>query len=309
MLATLIDEVRQHCEEALRQPELVAAGDALQRSGTPLAQSLGLVHSVTESEQSQQSIKDLKAAITRFGLSADEVALERFLLIQSAVQALDKLREIPVSASVKELFCQQFLLFATPDEAWKPLFRVGQPSFVAMCKLASLRRFPAGQLDWEVSGLPRSCLLRVAWRDLPRVLHYVATRLKGLAPAFVSHMPLHKKNRLLLLEKEMNRSYYRMAKALQLQPWVKGYVAASWIRSPDTHRVSPHLAWVNKVHLENGGLVALMGPADPNSGVFTRSRNRRELYEAGQFKPTVGLVLWGRSEMIGWAATHPEFGE
>ena len=97
-----------------------------------------------------------------------------------------------------------------------------------------------------------------------------------------------------------------MACSMELQPDIKGLVASSWFRSPDTHRVSPHLAWVNTVVVENGGFAAVRGKADPNCGVFVRSQTRRQLYERGEFTPTIGLVLWPRKAMLRWAAAHPE---
>ena len=86
-------------------------------------------------------------------------------------------------------------------------------------------------------------------------------------------------------------------------------VASAWFRSPDTHRVSPHLSWVNRVVLDHGGFVAVHGPADPACGVFARSTTRRRLYEAGSFRPTLGLVIWPRRAMIAWADAHPELAD
>jgi hypothetical protein len=97
-----------------------------------------------------------------------------------------------------------------------------------------------------------------------------------------------------------------MAQALEMQPEVLGFAACSWFRSPATHRVSPHLAWVSTVFVENGGLVAEAGRDDPDSGVLARSATRRALYEAGTFTPTRGLVMWPRASMIAWARRHPE---
>jgi hypothetical protein len=111
------------------------------------------------------------------------------------------------------------------------------------------------------------------------------------------------------LEKEANQSYYRLAKALAMQPSIKGIIAASWFHSPETFRVSPHLAWLNDVFAENGAFLTTLGPAGPNSGFLTGSIARRKLYQKGEFKPTIGLVLWARNDAIAWAAAHPEFGE
>ena len=51
-----------------------------------------------------------------------------------------------------------------------------------------------------------------------------------------------------------------------------------------------------------------MGPAGPDAaGALSRSNKRRELYEAGDYQPQLGLVIWPRSAMLRWAALHPEF--
>jgi hypothetical protein len=109
-----------------------------------------------------------------------------------------------------------------------------------------------------------------------------------------------------LLEREALKAYYRMAQSMALQPDVKGLIASSWLHSPDTFEVSPHLSWLNRVFLEHGAVVATMGPASPDCGVLTRNLERQRAYTEGRFAPTVGLVVWPRREMLQWAANHPE---
>jgi hypothetical protein len=174
--------------------------------------------------------------------------------------------------------------------------------------LASLRRFPAGQFDWVRSGLPLSYLLGVGLMDLPAILLVVATRLRGRSPVFFSHLGYRRVGQSLT-EIEANRAYHRMARSMALQADIRGLVASSWFRSPDTHRVSPHLAWVNRVVLDNGGCVAVHGPAAADSGVFATSASRRRLYESGSFTPTLGLVIWPRRAMLRWADSHPELAD
>jgi hypothetical protein len=306
MLAALIEETRQICEEGLGQPEIAEVGEATRRIGMGWSDCVSLVHSVTESAATRKPIESLKASLQPLGGSAEDFSVERFLLILTALDTLDKLAAVPVSASVKELLREEFRFFAFPDDASKSAFRAGRSSFVAMCKIASLRRFPAGQFDWEISGISRSHLIRVALRDVPRVLYFLA-KLGGLGPVFFSHLSARRKNSSLL-ETEANRSYFQMAKSLELQRDVKGFAASSWFRSPDTHKVSPHLAWLSKVFIENGGLVVTAGAVDPDCGVLYSSSTRKMLYESGAFKPTRGLVIWPREEMLRWAAAHPEYG-
>ena len=92
-------------------------------------------------------------------------------------------------------------------------------------------------------------------------------------PVFFPHLNAHRKNRWVLTEDESNRSYYRMAQSLVRQPHVKGLVASSWLHSSDTFVVSPHLAWMNRTFLENGGLVVRDGPC--------RSRLRGAVAQSG----------------------------
>jgi hypothetical protein len=196
-----------------------------------------------------------------------------------------------------------FLLDATP-QAFKG-YHVGRSGFFEMCRKMSLRRFPAGQFEWEVAGISRGQLARVPRRSMLRVALFVAARMRGLEPVFFSHLYRRRAERSLN-EREALRSYFRMAQAMALQPSILGFAACSWFRSPDTHRVSPHLAWLSDVFLQNGGMVVTAGPAPPDGGVLYRSETRRRLYEAGEFSPTMGLVMWPRRAMLAWAAAHPE---
>ena len=83
---------------------------------------------------------------------------------------------------------------------------------------------------------------------------------------------------------------------------------ASWYHSPETIRVSPHLAWTNRTPTENGALLTDIGPANPEDGFLVGSRERQQLFEAGQYRPTTGLLIWPRQELLAWAAANPELG-
>ena len=105
----------------------------------------------------------------------------------------------------------------------------------------------------------------------------------------------------------MEKTYYRMAISAEQQPEIRGLVASSWFLSPDTFKVSPHLAVLVQPALESGGLVTTCGKAH-GKGFMVGSESRRKLFESGDFKPTEGIMLWSRDQMIRWAHSHPEFG-
>lgn len=226
------------------------------------------------------------------------------LIVAAALDALDGLDTLPVDERVKDLFCQNFQMYALPQGKLPESFDVSRASFISMGRIATLSRYPAGQLDWEVSGIPRSWLFKTPARRLPRLVTSILRDLRGFGPAFFSHLNPHQQ--VVLLERESLRSYHRMARSMERQPEIKGLITASWLHSPDTFAVSPHLAWLNQVFLENGGVVHPLGPADPGCGVLYRSPERQQAYEAGTFTPTEGLVIWPRAAMLAWAAGHED---
>jgi hypothetical protein len=302
MLTALIDRAGARCADALSAPELTGIAAAVERSGMNAATGERFVREITEHDPRVRN--ELLAA--RNAIACVDGSVERLLLLRAALQALPRIPSLPVSDDVKRLFCEGFEYVAAPPPG--AVFDASRASFVAMAKLVTLRRFPAGQFHWEMSGLPRSWLLKVTGRDRVRLLYWLAARLKGRTPVFFLHLNAQRRNRYLLTEREADKSYFRMAQSIALQPGVKGLVASSWLNSPDTFAVSPHLGWMNRTFLDNGALVVTMGPADPNSGVLARSPERKQAYQAGTFRPTVGLVIWPRDAMLAWAAAHPELG-
>jgi hypothetical protein len=274
---------------------------AIATVGSTVESCLEYVRQVTEVPATQRPLAEVKAAIVAAGLDPDR-AFERFLLTSVARESLDKLDAMPVTGDVKSLCRKAFARFADPQQGYD----VGTSNFGAYCKIASLRRFPAGQFDWERSGLPRSWIPKIRpLRTLRATMGFAAFQMRGFGPLFFFHMGTGGRN-YALIEREAQRSYHRMARSLELQPDVHGVMTASWLFSPDTFAISPHLAWLNRTFQENGALLATIGADDPSSGVLHRSPERRRAYEAGTWKPTIGLVIWPRGEMLAWARRHPE---
>jgi hypothetical protein len=307
MWPDLVEQTRRACLAELARPELERLGEALERVGIGVAETVRMVGEVTESPPTLGPIHELVTRLKELGVEHAGGAVEQLLVVRTALQHLPRVPALPVCASVKVMLCEQIHGWTMREEVPAAL-RVGTHRFVDYCMVASLRRFPAGQFDWVRSGLPLSYLLGVRLSALPRLLLVTAGQLRGRSPVFFSHYGYRRAGESLS-EEEANRSYHRMACSMALQPDIKGFVASAWFRSPDTHRVSPHLAWVNAVVVDNGGYVAVHGPADPDCGVFARSATRRRLYETGAFAPTLGLVIWPRRAMLTWAEAHPELAD
>ena len=303
----MLEGTRAACRTALQQHDDVAPLWSAWSAGQPTLQdSRALLPQVRTYGAAVPRLAALKATLAREGYSVGDGAFERFLIVSAACDAIDGLAALPVDERVKDLFCQNFEAYAANPGKLPEPFDLSRASFITMGRIATLSRFPAGQLDWEVSGIPRSWLLKVKLRDLPRLVQAVLLELRGFQPAYFIHLNPNRRNQGNLLERESLRSYHRMARSMERQPEIKGLVAASWLHSPDTFAVSPHLAWLNTVFLENGASVLRLGPADPAAGVLHRSPERQQAYDAGTFTPTEGLVVWPRTAMLAWAARHPE---
>jgi len=275
------------------------------RTGDPeLAEARALLPSLHIAAPAVPRLEQLKQSLAQSGLPVGDGAFERFLVVSAAADATGQVEGLPVDARVKDLLLQNFERYASASVP-EP-FDLSLGSFVAMGRIATLSRFPAGQLDWVVSGIPRSWLFRVRWDAVPRLARSLLFDLRGFGPAFFSHLNPNRRNQTVLLERESLRSYHRMARSMERQPDIRGFVTASWLHSPDTARVSPHLAWLNDVFLQNGGIVVPLGKIDAGCGVLHRSPERQQAYDEGRFTPTEALVIWSRRAMLAWARGHED---
>jgi len=306
-LGNKIADTSAECVRELNRSALFPVVEKLRAHGTYES----VLRSVLASSNREQALLTLAAQLGQASEQHgnDIFALPRVLLAGVALQNLKRLEDLPLETSVKSMLCDYCKFFVSPPPGEMRLFDPNQYSFLALAKIALLERFPAGQFDWEVSGFPRSWLLKIPFSSLPKIAYFLARRLKGFAPCIYPHLSCRRKNSLILIPRECQKSWYRMAISVEQQPEIRGLVACSWFFSPDTFKVSPHLSFLVEPFLESGGLVTTRGKAKASEGFLAGSETRRKLYESGEFKPTMGLVLWTRDQMIQWAHLHPEFGD
>jgi hypothetical protein len=250
--------------------------------------------------QPPDTIAEVRSLKARFSGAWSGDVLERVMLAEAAAAFLSRWRSEALPPASFKLLGKEIERIIGLEQSEPEQYASNSFRFIAAAKSVTLRRYFAGEFDWEISGIPRSVLLKLPIAGWPRVGHFILRRLGGLSPLFVTHVGIARRQASLTRE-EHDRSFLIMSEALRLQPHILGSMSFSWIRSPDTHAVSPKLAWVNHLFLEFGGLVTTAGRADPEGGVLERSQTRREMYESGRFRPTNGLALWPRAEMLRWA--------
>ena len=306
MTPVAAEQVRERCEQSLRdEADLRGVGETLRGQGVTAEESVGIVGAAATSGD-QGPIRRLKDTVA--SAVGEGHALERFLLLHTALAHLDQVSGLPVSEDVKRRFGAAFSFFADPaDRRWRANFEVGGSSFLSLCKLATLRRFPAGEWEWEVSGLPRSWLMQVAPTHVPRLAMSLLT-LGGFSPLVFPHLGVLRPKRIMLVEKEINRSYYQIASSVERQPSIRGLIASAWFFAPAAYESSPHLSWLATFFQNNGGSVIPM-KARRDHGSVSRNGNQPGKHDANAASDApMGLVLWPREQMLSWAAAHPELG-
>ena len=247
--------------------------------------------------------RDLRTLKERAGLEKDE--FERLLLWHGARQCLPRLELLEIADSVRIKLRQELQqLHSVPV----PL-EVGSYAFERAAKIATLRRFPAGPMEWEYSGIPRSLLFQAKFPANIRLLSFILRRMGGFSPCFFMHLAPPPRNRGLSMPKEVLRTYYRIACSLKLQRKMLGLVAHAWFHDPAAVRDNPHLQILSVPYLEHGGLIVQLAEAPPSSGVLEGNAQRREEYLAGKLRYRYSLALWPRRAAIDWADTHPELSD
>jgi hypothetical protein len=271
--------------------------DLLRRIGRAPEESANLLAAVTEQPDTHGPIRALKAAV-----SLQDDSVERVLLWYAAQQHLPKVDFLPVADDVKRLLGKE--LRALP--ASNLTYAAGSYLFTWAARVATFRRFPAGVMDWELSGIPRSWLLRAPLWDLPSLLSMVARQLRGVRPCFFLHVAPKPRNRALIIEKEVMRAYCRMARSLELQPGIKAIVGAAWFFDPAALKDNAHLEYLQRPFRDHGGVLTTIGPAPPDSGFLDGNAKRRQQYEAGELQYRTGLAIWPRRAALEWAAANTE---
>lgn len=281
--------------------------EILQRLGYTSAICAHLVQGVTEKPKSQLAVQRLRDQVRACGFTKAGDAFERAFLACAAPETFPRIETLSVYEPVKSLMRTEFEYYTSPPKPGSEPIAIGTHAFAVACKTIALSRFPAGPLDWEISGFPRSWFLKIKPGDLPRVLTFLLYRVRGLAPLFFIHVARSPKKRSLVIEKEVLRSYYRIARSLELQPKVKGILASAWFHDPAALEHYPHLEWLNRPYSEAKGLIVMGGPAPADSGFMDGNEERKERYLKGEIRFRMGIALWPRAAAIQWSNDHPEF--
>lgn len=284
--------------------ELALIEKQLDRCGFPAPACAALVASVTEEMQTHVPVRRLASEMRT---PPPDDAFERALVLRAVRHNWDQIDTLRVVESVRTALRRE-LLALIKHRATFPI-GIGNYNFVIACKMATFRRFPCGPMDWELSGIPLSWAPQMTTRGLAGFMRYVALEMRGRRPLFFMHVAPAPRSRALVIEKEMCRSWHRMAASLDLQPEVKGIAANAWFLDPAALRAQSHLECLNAPFTKWGGFVSTAGFATAESGVLERNRDRARRFLSGDLRYRMGVGLWSRKAATEWSRQHPEFAD
>ena len=150
------DETRDVCLARLTDPEMREVARRIERRGITPHAARALVHAVDERSESRAAILDIKSSLV------DALPLERWLLINAAVDALSAVPRLRVPRGVADLLCEHFRFLAGFDDATR--FDARRSAFVDMAKKATLRGFP----PVNSTGNAPACRGRSSFESAPR---------------------------------------------------------------------------------------------------------------------------------------------
>ena len=212
--------------------------------------------------------------------------LERFGALQALLVACPQLTALPVHPSIHLEFCATARRIADRGYGSRSNFDHASDAFEELSRIVTLRRFHAGQLSFDIMSMPRTWLLKVHPAFLPRVMVEIIFEMGGIHPIAMPHLNYWRRNPFLMTQNENERALWRIAKTIELQANVKGFVASSWFYCTSVGEVTPHLAWVRDFFQEQGGFLVDLDLAPVRSGFMIGSEQRRRTLRGGKISAT-----------------------
>jgi hypothetical protein len=304
-LAERLQIVRTACEEALSAAPLSHALAFLAQRDIGTTVMAAKLQFVARTQVVPPDLFALKQQFETEFPDCGQAVIERAMLLSLATAFLPSIPDFPADESVKHLLCKEVLSYAKPP-ATLERFTFGHYNFTGMCKIVLGERFPGGVLHWEVSGIPRNWFFKMPPRRVLPALWFTLKDSRGYRPFFVSHMGGLAARIPLVTEREFLKSFCRVSLALEQNPDIKGFMAVSWIHSEATHRVSPHLSFVNRPFLESGGCYFEIGPDRESEAFLEGDPTRAELYRSGKYIPILGGMMCSRRQLLDWRRRRPD---
>lgn len=235
----------------------------------------------------------------------------RALLLSLILRAMSVLPDRNLPEEIKVRFEDNFARITSDIET-----SIGQQvSYLYVsspfCKdlaICTLRLIPVGVAKVHSYHLPRRMFL-AGLRGASRAFRFAVLERGGLSPYYDTHMHSQDPQAMAEFGAEGWVNFYtRIAELLRRNPQMKGLAGSTWLHDPILATISPHLAILHDVQINNGAHLFLLGPCNANSikDATMKSSTRRRLYEEGKYIPTEYCIVWPRDALIAWADSKLE---
>ena len=235
--------------------------------------------------------------------------VERYhqLLLLNLIQRFQEIADVKLyhyHDSVLPLFHKVFSsIMKRIDKPLKGHFMLGKTGFDKDLGFSTQNLFPCGaQLVNRASGVERSSLLKGTFSQGWSLWRFMLQRIGG----FKSLYELHTDSRLWLDEFNpagWTTCYRRIAEMMKLDSHIKGVCGGSWWFDPVLAEISPRLAFLHSLPVQHGARVFFMGVDESSTRDATSySPERRQLYDQNKYQPKKYLMVWGREDLLTWAA-------
>ena len=295
--------------EALAAPEFVGLDAFMPGAPRDAEGWFELLSKYDKDPKAVAALKEMRSALPA-GLAAAGVNIERYVVLKALPVSALRIASMPVPDTIKRLYATLCTEIAAKERQCDRHFDMeGDPErFFDMAQLATLRRFPAGALNFAYERLaPLRVMLCVPPLALPGYLYRRIVSMPFTKPAIGPHVNFGRKHSLILTRTDYKRSMWLVAKTVEMNPQVAGINGWSWFFSKITGEVYPHLAWMRNDIADNGAYLVDTFPAEPGGYGFTYNNRRRQiLYGQGKFCPRQTAYFWRRDDFLDWASRHPE---
>src|SRR5262249_44999060 len=140
----------ESCRAALETAEMRESAAALRSRGLAASDGVSLIEQVGRQPEAANRVAELRKFVS--GDLAQLAAIERRLLLQTGVRYAAPIQGLRMSRSVLRYLADELRFLAAPPRHDCGKLLAPTDGFIAMAKVVTLRRFPAGQLHFEQSG-------------------------------------------------------------------------------------------------------------------------------------------------------------
>ena len=161
------------------------------------------------------------------------------------------------------------------------------------------RLVPCGMYVIDLyAGFPRSYLLKPNLRSfIPNAWFlFKAGGFRRYAQVHV-HQPTLKE----FSEAGRDACFNRIGEIMKIDEGLLGIMGSAWYYDPKVSVISPHLSYLSKTPVSNGARLFKLGETTAaRENAMSRSKARRILVEAGEYRPHQYAMLWPRDALFGW---------